>query len=75
MGVKPTAMVKVDNPGPGQYGPFNDNRGPKYGFGSESRSKGKSDAMPGPGAYKVPVRVADVPRYALPNRDETFKYV
>ena len=33
------------------------------------------DAVPGPGQYKVPCRVADVPRYSYPARSEEFKYV
>lgn len=31
--------------------------------------------MPGPGHYKVPCKVADVPRYSYPSRPEEFKYV
>jgi len=51
--------------------------GPKYGFGTQARSLEKKDGSPGPGHYKVPVKVADVPKYSLPSNKygEEFKYV
>jgi hypothetical protein len=30
---------------------------------------------PGPGAYKVPVKVAEVPKYIIPKQNEEFKFV
>jgi len=30
---------------------------------------------PGPGAYKIPVKVADVPKYILPNKSDEFRFV
>jgi hypothetical protein len=44
-------------------------------FGKTQRGTFKGTAGPGPGAYKVPVKVADVPAYALPNQKEEFKFV
>jgi len=33
------------------------------------------DITPGPGTYKIPARIQDVPGYLLPNRSVEFKYV
>ena len=52
-------------------------KGPKYGFGTGKRGDFKRDGSPGPGFYKVPVKVADVPRYSMPSHPyrEQFKFV
>ena len=34
-----------------------------------------SNPGPGPGAYKIPVKVADVPKYILPNKSDEFRFV
>jgi hypothetical protein len=67
--------VGIDTPGPGNYNIRNGNASNGFGFGSSTRGKGGNDETPGPGHYKVPCRVADVPRYSMPNRLEEFKYV
>ena len=50
---------------------------PSYGFGSSTRDSGCKTKLntPGPGAYKLRTSVGDVPSYAMPNRDESSKYV
>ena len=48
---------------------------PSYGFGSEKRGKTHTQGTPGPGAYRVPVKIIDVPKYLIPNQNEEFKYV
>ncbi|CDW90416.1 triosephosphate isomerase [Stylonychia lemnae] len=65
-------------PGPGNYSPQKrpQSAAPKYGFGSSTRQQIKQtkDYTPGPGAYKVPARIQDVPSYLLPNRSQEFKF-
>jgi len=65
-------------PGPGAYdvAKASHKTGLSYVFGSDQRTPlKKSDGVPGPGAYKVPVYVADVPKYLLPEQNQEFKYV
>jgi hypothetical protein len=65
----------IDTPGPGNYNVRNILGGPGYGFGSSGRGTLGKDEVPGPGHYKVPCKVADVPGYSMPNRAEEYKYV
>ena len=67
----------VNSPAPGAYEVHLKNKtdAPKYGFGSSTRAGYKGNAVPGPGAYKINVRVADTPAYAIPNKKEDVKYV
>jgi hypothetical protein len=66
-------------PGPGNYNPRKrpTSAAPMYRFGSAQRDQAKTtkDITPGPGAYKIPARIQDVPSYLLPNRSIEFKYV
>ena len=66
-------------PGPGNYNPKKrpTSAAPMYGFGSSIRQgiRTTKDLTPGPGAYKLPARIQDVPSYLLPNRSSEFKYV
>lgn len=49
---------------------------PKFGFGSSTRDPPKpSTTVPGPGAYRVPSTIGDVPAFAMPNRSDEYKYV
>ena len=66
-----------NNPGPGNYNTDKDTKknAPKYGFGSSNRNTFELKAGPGPGAYKVPNTVGDVPSYAIPNRPDSMKFV
>lgn len=41
-----------EHPGPGQYDTRNKDTGPKWGFGSDKKSKNVKNDMPGPGAYE-----------------------
>lgn len=64
-------------PGPGNYKYYNPalDKGPNVKIGTERRGwKIKSDT-PGPGDYKIPVKIVDVPRYLIPNPDERYKFV
>lgn len=55
-------------PGPGEYKIIERAiEGPKFGFGTGLRKVPRRDESPGPGAYKVPTKIANLPQYALPN--------
>ena len=65
------------SPAPGAYDVHLNNKqaAPKFGFGSSTRAGEKGNNVPGPGAYKINVRVADTPAYAIPGKKEEVKYV
>lgn len=68
----------IDNtPGPGNYeSHLNDKRNaPKFGFGSSTRAAANKNDSPGPGHYKINTKVAETAQYAIPGKDQTFKYV
>lgn len=76
MGIKLKPEInKLNVPGPGQY--LNEKEklktaAPSYGFGSSKRPDiggNKKMITPGPGNYKVPVKIADAQDFALPNKD------
>ena len=71
-----TAIV----PGPGNY--VNNaeklrRTSPSFGFGTSKRPEigATKVKVPGPGAYKLPVKIQNTPEYALPNRSPDSKYV
>lgn len=49
--------------------------GPKFGFGTGLRVIEKRDNSPGPGSYKLPSQISNLPSHALPNQNEDFKFV
>lgn len=65
-------------PGPGAYDQSKrpgSARAPAFGFGTESRDKMNPNGSPGPAAYKIPVKIIDVPKYLIPNQNPEFKFV
>lgn len=64
-----------DIPGPGNYNVTGRIGGPSYGIGSSNRNHGHVDSTPGPGHYKLPVYVASLPRYQMPDKPESLRYV
>ena len=68
-------------PGPGNY--KNEYQklklsAPSFGFGTSKRPEiggNKKMQTPGPGAYRVPTKIADTPAYNMPNRSPESKYV
>lgn len=64
-------------PGPGNYNYYNPSldKGPKVKIGTETRVHNVKSDTPGPGAYKIPVKLMDVPRYLIQNQEEQFKFV
>ena len=68
---------KNKGPGPGNYEfeAKNKDKAPSYGFGSSTRQEIKKLNVPGAGSYKVPTTIGNVASYAMPNRNEQYKYV
>lgn len=67
-------------PGPGSYVNSAEKlkcSSPSFGFGSSKRPALGATKMqvPGPGAYKLPAKIGDVPDFAMPNRKDGSKYV
>lgn len=67
-------------PGPGTYVNSAEKlkaKAPSFGFGTSKRPElGATKAtVPGPGAYKLPTKIGDVPEFAMPNRKPESKYV
>lgn len=54
-------------PGPGAYEPKHPEKNQKTSFPLAARVQPKKELSPGPGAYKIPTKVSEVPTYALPN--------
>ena len=72
------AARKLDVPGPGTYGKslVDKQTAPSYGFGSSpQREPIKKTLSPGPGGYRIPSMIAEVPAYAMPNQKDEFKYI
>ena len=60
-----SSSVKVTAvPGPGAYINTSMLGGPKWGFGSEVRSKKKGSNVPGPGSYEIKSTMGSAPSYA-----------
>lgn len=64
-------------PGPGNYNYYNPglDTGPKVKIGTETRDINVKSDTPGPGAYKIPVKLMDVPRYLIQSQNDDFKFV
>lgn len=73
-----TMTDKLNAPGPGAYDSHLKHKkdAPKFGFGSSTRPhlNGPNDS-PGPGHYKINVKVAEIANFAIPGRSEEFKFV
>ncbi len=79
MGSGPKAATDLTTrrivPGPGNYDIKSKNAS-SVAFGKATRKgMGVETDNPGPGSYYIPVKVADVPRYLIPNQKEEFKKV
>lgn len=74
-------VTKTYAPGPGAY--VNEahkmkQSAPSFGFGTSKRPAINGNQKlnsPGPGAYKIPTKIADAPAHALPNKQDVHKYV
>ena len=74
-----SSTLKV--PGPGTYvneGEKLKQAAPKFGFGSSKRPEiGGSTKLitPGPGKYKLPSKISNVPDFAMPGRSQEHKFI
>jgi hypothetical protein len=60
--------LKQDIPGPGSYQDMRpSSAGPKWGFGTEDKSRSKQESMPGPGAYELPTTLNKI-SYSMSGR-------
>ena len=68
-------------PGPGSYVNTAEKMkqtAPSFGFGTSKRpdiAGNPKTQVPGPGAYKVPTKIADVPAFAITGVKDDFKHV
>ena len=63
------------SPGSGKYySPPKHNTRSAF-IGTDKRDKKYDTGTPGPGQYHIPSTVADLPKYALPNQSERYKYI
>lgn len=68
-------LLSSDAPGPGNYNISAGINSSSYAFGTGSRRDNKMDPTPGPGHYKAPCYVGNVPRYCIPDRNESLRYI
>lgn len=64
-------------PGPGTYSKnlADKRQAPSFGFGKGPQIDPlRKTISPGPGAYRVPSTVGNLPTYALPNQNDAFRY-
>ena len=77
-GLNPGLPGGVNVPGPGQYTLSGTINGPSFGIGSSNRESiggaGKK-FTPGPGHYKVPTYIANLPKYTMPDRPDNLRYI
>jgi len=67
-------------PGPGTHQPDSNKTriaAPRFGFGTSKRPTAPNSPTPGPGAYKIPVKVADVTDFNMTGGKQIpdFKFV
>jgi hypothetical protein len=83
MGAKlSSSLVRNEHvPGPGTYVNSSEKMkqtAPSFGFGTSQRPNiagNQKFQVPGPGSYRLPTRVADVPGFAMTGQKEEHKYV
>ena len=69
---------KLQVPGPGTYEKslFDKSKAPWYGFGTGPQTDMKINTLsPGPGTYRLPSTISNLPSYAMPGGKEDYKYV
>jgi hypothetical protein len=44
-------------------------------FGIGKRPVPKDPQIPGPGAYKIPSKFANVPKYLIPEKNDDYKFI
>jgi len=66
--------LMLNTPGPGKY-QINEEKGKTFKFTKDEKMKSLKSFSPGPGYYKIPCSMVDVPRYVGGKFVEEFKYV
>lgn len=69
--------VKKENvPGPGNYTARVDNTNKAFKFGTQKREGLKVNSTPGPGQYRIPCTIVNIPTYNMGGTfDNKFKYI
>ncbi len=68
--------IRENLPGPGNYSLKSEKQTPSFKFGSEQRGHVIKNDTPGPGAYRIPSTMCDVPTFMKTGGfDPTFKFV
>ena len=74
-----TTLGGKEVPGPGQYDLGSSMAGPAFGIGSSTREDGSASKSkmqtPGPGSYKVPTYIANLPKYSMPDRPDNLRFL
>lgn len=69
-------QMRENFPGPGNYSNKSETFGPKYSFNHDKRAKTPGSInTPGPGQYKIPTTIFNVPNFSSGNWDPNFKFV
>lgn len=69
-------VQKENVPGPGNYSVKNDSDSRSFRFGNDKRAKHMDNGTPGPGQYRIPCTIVDVPRYNMNGTfDNRFRYI
>lgn len=69
--------VKRDNiPGPGNYSAKESNYTPSFRFGNDKRLKPAENGTPGPGQYRIPCSMVDIPKYTMTGTyNGSYRYI
>ncbi len=68
--------IREGFPGPGNYTLKTDRTTPCFRFGSEKRGVERKNETPGPGQYKIPSSMVDVPQYSRTGGfDASYKFI
>lgn len=68
-------VVREGFPGPGNYENIRGDSNPKFSFGKDKRIKSAYSDGPGPGQYRVPTSVFNVPTFVQGTWDKSLKFV
>lgn len=68
-------ISKENLPGPGNYSLNANEKGPKFSFGKDERVKSATSSTPGPGQYKIPATIFNVPTFTQGGWDKSLKFI
>lgn len=67
--------LKENHPGPGNYNSLNKEKGPLFSFGKDAKIKTEHSSNPGPGQYKIPASIFNVPTFTQGGWDKSLKFI